>query len=105
MDMTITIEGLPSGTVRLDHIEGLILLTRAEHGVGRCVLGQLNALKVALMLKALFSGDDKEGKMTRLAKGLAEVLPDFAPEQTIDLSPVKEDGLNDPFAELMEEDE
>ena len=99
--LTVTLEGTSEGPKVYDELEGVILLLRTPVGVARIVCGGLSIIDMAMMIKALYSGDDQATQKLKLAKGVAEIAPEFSKEDTVEIDETEMDKVNNPFNDLI----
>ena len=97
--MNIVINREEAEPIVIENVKGTITLARLEDGVTKLVIGELSVFELALMIKSITTGDDQQNEILRLAWAVAEKLPKSGKEDVLELH--HEDGLNDPFAELM----
>lgn len=100
--LTVTLEGATEGPKVFDELEGVILLLRTPVGVARIVCGNLSITDTAMMIKALYSGDDEVTKKLKLAKAVTEFTPEFSKEDTVEIDETEMDKVNNPFKDLIE---
>ncbi len=97
--MKIILEEENRPPIVIENAKGILALTREADGIRKCMVGELSTLDLALMIKAIAAGDGRENSKLKKAWMLSVVLSDYADDKIVDMTP-KEDGLNDPFAEL-----
>ena len=101
--ITVTIEGVNSEPIRFTDVEGLILLAKHPGGVAKADMGSLSIQDFTTMMKALTAGDDTSTYKIKMARALANMLPEVPRDSIVDMTPGRVGGTNDPFAELMKE--
>lgn len=101
MKLKITVEGMSGGPIEAETEKGLILLVRHPNGVQRAILGTMNILDLALMMKTLTCGEDAETKTLRAAQQLVPFLRDYQPEAITDMHPDAGSGAGSWIDELL----
>ncbi len=98
--LSITIDGLKEEPKTLDQLKGAIILFRNDRGVGKAIMGEFSPTDFVMMMKVFFSGNDDASMKIRVAKMVAELVPDLGDEALVDLSDT--DNLEkNPFAAFM----
>ena len=97
--MTIILQDDGKPPIVIENAKGILALTRETDVIRKCMIGELNTLDLALMIKAIAAGDGRENSKLKKAWMMSVMLSDFEDDKIVDVTP-KEDGLNDPFAEL-----
>ena len=99
--LTVTLEGATEDPQVFDELEGVILLLRTPVGVARIVCGNLSIVDMAMMIKALCSGDAEITKKLKLAKAAVDFTPEFSKEDTVEIDETEMDKVNNPFNDLI----
>ena len=100
--LTVTLEGATEDPKVFDELEGVILLLRTPVGGARITCGDLSLKDMAMMIKSLYSGDDVHTQKLKLARSLAELVPEFPKEDTVEIDETEMDKVNNPFKDLIE---
>lgn len=100
--LTITIDGLKDMDRRvLDDVESMIILYRTGDGAaGKAVCGSMSIEDAVVMMKALTAGKDHCVKMIRMAKAMADLIPEVNDEDVLDMTDMYDEKKN-PFAAFM----
>ena len=98
--LSITINGLKEGPKTLDQLKGAIILFRNDLGAGKAIMGDFSPTDFVMMMKVFFSGNDDASMKIRVAKMVAELVPDLGDEALVDLSDTDNPEKN-PFAAFM----
>lgn len=97
--LTIITENDNREPIVIWNAKGILAVVRLSDGVQKCLIGGLNTMDLALMIKAIVSGQGVENEKIRKAWMAAVALPDIGSENIVDVTP-RENGLNNPFDEL-----
>lgn len=100
--LTIITENDGREPIVMENAKGILAVARQSDGVQKCLIGNLNTMDLALMIKAIVSGRGPENEKLRKAWMAAAALPDPDDEDIRDVTP-RETGLNNPFDELTKE--
>lgn len=100
--LTIIMESDGHEPIVMENAKGILAVVRLSDGVQKGLIGNLNTMDLALMIKTIVSGRGPENEKLRKAWMAAVALPDPDDEDIRDVTP-KESGLNNPFDELTKE--
>lgn len=100
--LTIITEKDGREPIVMENAKGILAVVRMSDGVQKCLIGELNTMDLAMMIKAIVSGRGPENEKLRKAWMVSAALPDPDDEDIRYVTP-RETGLNNPFDELTKE--
>ena len=99
--LTITIDGMESGSKVFSDVSGCVMVFKNSLGCGRVIVGNMSIVDMAIMVKVLFSGNDEEATKLKLARSLVSMVHDIDDDKLIELENTESAKINDPFQELV----